>query len=659
MPFCFEASTSVKSEPIRPARIDFTPEGVPFAPEFGDVYHTAAGALAQAQHVFLAGNGLPDRWAAREHFTVLETGFGLGNNFLATWDAWRRHPRRCARLTFLSIEKHPPTRADLQRVHAAHALPDLVAQLAAQWPAPTPDLHRLSFDRGRITLLLAYGDVAQWLPQLCASVDAFFLDGFAPAKNEAMWEPRVLKALGRLAAPQATVATWSAARTVRDGLQEAGFAVERAPGFGGKRDITIGRFAPRFARHDPRGWQAASAHKHEAVIVGGGLAGCATAHALSELGWRSLVLDRHARPAQEASGNPGGMFHGIVNPQDGAHARFNRAAALQLRASLELSREQTSLTGGFDGMLRLQAPSPTEPQALASMQRAIDATGLPPEYVQAVDTAQARSLSGLPLTGPAWFYPGGGWLRPGELASAWLSDDAVQWRGGITVDKLLPCDDGWRLLDASGIEIGRGAVVVLANANDAARLLSPRHWPLSSVRGQTTWLPAQAAGVLSPRRPVAGAGYVLPAHDGLVLCGATTLHHDPDPEVRASDHQHNLAQFERLTGSRPVIDMSQLQGRVGWRCVTDDRLPVIGPAPDECALDHPGERLDHPRFVPRRAGLYVYTGLGSRGITWSLLGARVLASWVAGTPCPVGADLREAIDVARFVSRAARRGSKG
>jgi tRNA 5-methylaminomethyl-2-thiouridine biosynthesis bifunctional protein len=648
----------MKSEPIRPARIDFTPEGVPFAPAFGDVYHTAAGALAQARHVFLGGNGLPVRWAGREHFTVLETGFGLGNNFLATWDAWRTDPRRCARLTFLSIEKHPPARADLDRVHAAHALPALAAQLVAQWPAPTPDLHRLSFDAGRVTLLLAYGDVAQWLPQLCASVDAFFLDGFAPAKNPDMWQPRVLKALGRLAAPEATASTWSAAGAVREGLQDAGFIVERAAGFGGKRDITVARFAPRHTRQEPRGWHAAAVHERNAVIVGGGLAGCAAGHALSELGWSSLVLDRHAHPAQEASGNPGGMFHGIVNPQDGAHARFNRAAALQLQALLAGMREHTALAGGFDGLLRLQAPSPTEAQALAAMQGAIEATGLPPAYVQAVDAAQARSLSGLPLTSPAWFYPGGGWLRPGELANAWLSNQAVQWRGGIAVDRLLPCDDGWRLLDADGAEIARSAVVVLANANDAARLLAPRHWPLSSVRGQTTWLPAHAPGVRSPLRPVAGSGYVLPAHEGFVLCGATTLHHDPDPALRASDHRHNLGQFERLTGSAPEVELASLRGRVGWRCVSDDRLPVIGPVADEAALHGAGERLDHPRFVPRRAGLYVYTGLGSRGITWSVLGARLLASWIAGTACPVAADLRDTLDAARFVSRAARRAAK-
>lgn len=648
----------MKTGPIRPAQIDFTADGLPWAPQFGDVYHTASGALEQARHVFLGGNGLPSRWRGRGHFSVLETGFGLGNNFLATWAAWREDPQRSERLFFISIEKHPPTSSDLQRVHATHALPHLARELTAAWPPLTPDLHSLSFDGGRVTLLLALGDVAQWLPQLCASVDAFYLDGFAPSKNPEMWDPRVMKGLGRLAAPGATAATWSAARGVRDGLAEAGFVVESAPGFGTKREMTAARYAPRFVRHELPGWQPAAASPRDAVIIGGGLAGCATAGALADLGWRCEVLDRHASPAQEASGNPGGLFHGIVNPQDGAHARFNRAAALHLQALLPQLRQRYPISGGFDGLLRLQAPLPTEAAALAAMRHAIDATGLPAEYVQAVGTAQARRLSGLPLSGPAWHYPGGGWLRPGDLARAWTEGQpGVQWRGGIAVDALRPVEDGWQVLDRHGAVLAQASVVVLANANDAGRLLALRHWPLSAVRGQTTLLPRDAAGLRAPLMPVAGAGYVLPAHDGQVLCGATTLHHDDDATVRLADHLHNLAQLERLTGTRPAADPAQLQGRVGWRCVADDRLPVIGPVPDESALATPGQRLDHPRFVPRRAGLYVYTGLGSRGITWSALGARVLAAWVAGTPCPVGADLRDAIDAARFVSRAARRPS--
>src|SRR6185295_6726233 len=185
----------MKTEPIRPAEIRFS-DGVPFSAEFGDVYHPAAGALLQAEHVFLAGNGLPARWQGRTRFVVLETGFGLGNNFLATWDAWRRDAQRCDTLVFISTELNPLRRDDLQHVPREPAWAALAPQLEAAWPPLTPNLHRLSFEGGRVQLLLALGDARDWLPELVAEVDAFYLDGFAPARNPDAWDSRLLKTLG-------------------------------------------------------------------------------------------------------------------------------------------------------------------------------------------------------------------------------------------------------------------------------------------------------------------------------------------------------------------------------------------------------------------------------------------------------------------------------
>ncbi|HEY8710851.1 MAG TPA: tRNA (5-methylaminomethyl-2-thiouridine)(34)-methyltransferase MnmD, partial [Burkholderiaceae bacterium] len=228
----------MNTAPIVPATLAFNDDGVPFSPEYQDIYHPQAGALLQARHVFLGGNELPCRWQRRERFVVLEAGFGLGHNFLATWQAWRDDPQRCAQLWFISIEQHPLTHDGLTTAHRDCAMPELAVALHRAWPPLTANLHRLDFDEGRVQLLLALGDVQAWLPELVASVDAFYLDGFAPAINPRMWDERVCKALGRLAAPGATLATWSAAHAVRARLTSAGFKVRLASGTGGKRDIT-------------------------------------------------------------------------------------------------------------------------------------------------------------------------------------------------------------------------------------------------------------------------------------------------------------------------------------------------------------------------------------------------------------------------------------
>jgi tRNA 5-methylaminomethyl-2-thiouridine biosynthesis bifunctional protein len=536
-------------------------------------------------------------------------------------------------------------------------LPELAAALVDAWPPLTSSLHGLSFDDGRVQLLLALGDVADWLPEIIASVDAFYLDGFAPDRNPAMWQPRVFKALARLAEPDATVATWSVARAVQSGLRAAGFDVRSAPGIGGKREITLARFAPRFTpRRAPARMSMPLTSERHALVVGAGLAGCAAAWALANQGWQATLFDHLPTIASAASGNRGGIFHGIVNAQDGLHARFNRAAALHAERAARIATERYGAAGQVQGLLRLELTSTRD-----TMQAKLDALGLPREYVQALASADASSLSGLPLSTPAWMFPGGGWIRPADLAAAFLQRAAggVDFRGGLGITALRRHGERWQLLDAAGGVIGEAAVVVLANAIDATRLLGVEAWPLQLVRGQTSELPATTPGLRLPLLPVTGDGYVLPALPGaMALFGATSQRGDPDPDLRHDDHRHNLERLARLTGSAPRFDAAMPEGRVGWRCVADDRLPVIGPVPDRQAASQPGQRLDQPRFVPRMPGLFVLTALASRGITWAALGAQSLAALVSGAPCPLEASLLDAVDAGRFVSRGSRRATK-
>ena len=230
---------------LEPARLTLAADGTPFSSIYDDVYHSAAGAQAQAKHVFLAGNGLPDRWAGHAQFVIVETGFGLGLNFLATWLAWRNDPQRCRALHFVSLEKHPLAAADLALAHAAW--PELVVlaeALRQHWPALEAGAHHLEFDGGRVRLTLHFGDAVDTLPELGVRADAFYLDGFSPAKNPELWSSALCRSLARLAVHGATLATWSVAGDVRRALAAAGFEVAKRPGFAGKRQMLVGRFAP-------------------------------------------------------------------------------------------------------------------------------------------------------------------------------------------------------------------------------------------------------------------------------------------------------------------------------------------------------------------------------------------------------------------------------
>jgi tRNA 5-methylaminomethyl-2-thiouridine biosynthesis bifunctional protein len=668
----------MNTTPIRAAAIVRDADGTPRSADYDDVYHPRAGALAQARHVFLDGDALAGRWRGRERFVVLETGFGLGNNFLATWAAWRADAQRCRQLHVVAIEAAPPSRADLAAAARHPLLAPLAAELAEHWPPLTCNLHRVAFEDGRVELLLAFGDVAAWLPQLVARVDAFFLDGFAPARNPAMWDPRLFKAMARLAAADASVATWTAARAVRDGLRSAGFAVENAPGSGGKRDITRGRFAPRFMpRTAPRqagsrsvtGAAPATATARGSdrgeplpvVIVGAGLAGCALAQTLAERGRSSLLLERGAAIALEGSGNAAGIFHGIVHRDDGRHARFHRAAAFAARAAVRDAIDRAGTRGSVAGLLRLAGDGASQ----AELQATIDALGLPADYVRAVDADAASRLAGVPIAAAAWHYPHGGWVDPRGLAAAWLAraGKRCELRLGCSVASLARVDDRWAVHDRDGNAIAIADSVVLCNAGGVLDLLGRPPWPIEPQRGQVSAIGAAPLRPrTAPRLPVAGAGYVLPEIGGAVWFGASAQRNDADLAVRASDHRANLERLARLVGAAAAPALADLSGRTSVRWVSRDRLPVIGAVPAALAESAgmgvaapSAARLDQPRLVARAPGLYVFSALGSRGIASSALGAQMLAAAIAGAPAPVEADLLDAVDPARFLVRQFRR----
>jgi tRNA 5-methylaminomethyl-2-thiouridine biosynthesis bifunctional protein len=613
--------------PLVPAELAFAADGTPYSTAYGDVYHSAAGGPAQSRHVFLAGNGLPGRWAGRRVFTVLETGFGLGLNFLVTWAAWRADPQRCARLHFVSVEKHPFRGADLARLHARYAeLAALAAELRAAWPLLVPGLHRLEFDSGRVALTLAFADLGDALPQLRLATDAIYLDGFAPAKNVEMWSPHALKALARRAAPGASAATWSAAGAVRSALEQAGFEVEKRAGFAAKRDMLVARYAPR-------GGAAAAPvapPERRALVVGAGLAGAATCERLAARGWEVTLVERRREPAQEASGNHAGVFHPVATPDDSVLARVTRAGSLY---ALARWRAVSGAAWAPCGVLQLARDDDED----AAQQRALDALGAPREYARRVTRAEACELAGAEVAcGGLWFGPAG-WARPPDLVRAQIAHAATEACFGIEVAALERDGETWSARDAAGSLIARAPVVVLANAADALRLAPSPDIALRRVRGQLTHLPA--GRLRAPRLPLLRGGFVLPEVDGIVVAGASYDFDDPDPQPRVDGHAGNLERLERiLPGAARGLDPAALDGRVGFRAATRDRLPVVG------------------ALAPGLYGAFAY---GSRGLVWAALAAELLASLLEGEPLPLEKMLADALDPARFTRRRSSRPSAG
>jgi tRNA 5-methylaminomethyl-2-thiouridine biosynthesis bifunctional protein len=596
-------------------------------------------------------------WQGRARCVVLDTDFQQGQTFVELWQAWRSDPDRCETLHVIAMLPKPLTGS--QVVSAEHGA--LCQKLAAAWPALTPGFHSLSFEDDRIQLLICNGSADRHLSELVASVDVFFVRRESDSSAHSQAASRTAKALSRLATDGAVLVSEAYSNGSNDLDQGVWQSALTAQGFAIERPSTVGSFTATFApRFQPK--RAAArvrpkpSTKHHAVIVGAGLAGSSAAWALAQQGWTSTVLDRHGSAAQEASGNAGGLFHGVIHAQDGIHARFNRAASRQAASAVRAAIQQHGVAGAVGGLLRLESSLTT-----AEMQAVLDACDLTGEYAQAISAATASQLSGLPLTQAAWHYAEGGWVQPAGLVRSYFerAGSRCELRTHCAVEELRPFDGGWQLLNAQGEVMQDAEVVVLANANDAARLLaalSPTALvSLQKVRGQISQLPSDTEGLPSTTLPLTGAGYLLPSWQGNTLFGATSHEGDDDPSVRDSDHSANLAQLAVLTQTAALTDVNidKLQGRTAWRCVAPDRLPVVGGVPRET-----DNAIDQPRLIPRWPGLFVYTALGSRGITWSALGGQVVAAWVTGSPSPIEASLLDAIDPARFAARRARTLSK-
>jgi tRNA 5-methylaminomethyl-2-thiouridine biosynthesis bifunctional protein len=629
---------------VVPARLAFAANGTPYSEEYRDVYHSAAGGPAQARHVFLSGNGLPLRWQGRRSFTILETGFGFGLNFLATWHAWRGDSQRCERLHFVSIEKHPFTRHDLGLLHAHY--PEFSAQageLHAAWPMLVSAVHRLEFESGRVVLTLVLGEVQKALRDLRLTANAIYLDGFAPAKNAEMWTPAVMKSIARLCAVDATAATWSAATGVREALQQAGFEVEQRHGFARKRKMLCARIDARRVRT-----RTESPSERSAIVIGAGIAGAAVCERLCARGWTVTLLER--QPERAKDDVQAGVFHPVLTPDDSLFARMTRAgflhAILRWRALEALHHEPVWDECGVLQLARHAGEASAQQAALAAM-------APPHEYAQYVTREEASIRAGVPVGAEGLWFPTSGWMKPASLIKAQLAaaGSRLATRFGCEVARIRFERGAWSAFDSANRQLAQAPVAVLANAADAVRLAPSSAIRIRRVRGQLTFVPE--GKLVAPKVAVLRGGFVLPAIHGKAIAGATYDFDDEDPAPRASSHEGNLERLDRiLPGSAGAIDPAALEGLVGFRAVSPDRLPLIGALADEEADTPKNPQL---ATLSRQPGLYGAFAFGSRGLLWAGLGGELLASLIEGEPLPLEAQLADGVDPARFVLRAMRR----
>ncbi|MGH6966448.1 MAG: FAD-dependent 5-carboxymethylaminomethyl-2-thiouridine(34) oxidoreductase MnmC [Phenylobacterium sp.] len=572
-------------------------DGQPRSRLYGDLYFSAQDGLAESRAVFLEGCGLPDAWAGRRRFVVGELGFGTGLNILALLDLWRRARPPNGQLHIFSVEAHPVTAADAARA-LAHwpELSQVAEPLLARWPGQARGLHRVDLPEFAAILDVAVMQVEPALAGWSGRADAWFLDGFAPAVNPAMWRDEVLALTAQRSAPGARAATFTVAGQVRRGLAAAGFEVEKRPGFGRKRERLEARL-PGLATEPPA--------PRKVAIVGAGIAGAAASWAIRALGGEAVLVEAEA-PGAGGSGNPAALVTprldaGLGPPAELFAQAFRRATALyDDLPDAVISR----------GVLQLA----TQPRDADRFAKIAASDLFEPATMKATDEGLALRAALV--------------VEPAAVLRAWAAETV---KGDVHA--LRREEGGWVLLDKDERVVVRADAVIVAAAMDSANLCAGL--PLKPFRGQASFV----RGLADPPGALAWGGYAVPTRDGL-LFGATYDRDDTETDVRAADHARNLATVAQV---RPELAEQlaacALQGRASIRATTPDRAPIAGPAPD-------GD-----------PGLYVLTGFGSRGFSLAPLLAEHVAALAMGAPSPLPAPLAELVDPERFRRRAARRGS--
>lgn len=654
--------------PVQAAVLRWSDAGTPASADFNDVYYSQENGLEESQHVFLQGNDLPRRWRDHPdpHFCIGELGFGTGLNFLLTWQAWRALPSPRPDLHFLSIEKHPLTRHDLARALAAWPTLNALAQpLLDAYPGLLAGQHRILLEDGRVRLDLWWEDAAQALPDLASFarplVDAWYLDGFAPARNSAMWSPAVMDAIAALSRPGASFSTFTAAGQVRRDLTEAGFQVSKVPGYGRKREclrgvLTAGRTHRADARQPPWDLPAkAQPRPGSALVVGGGLAGCMTAAALARRGIEVTVLE-HEQVAGAASGNEQGVLYTKVSRQHGALTDFALQSfqhASQLYRAMFRAGE---LAAPRDGELCGSFQQSDDHEEMAVLREALAAVA---ELAQVLDRNQANAVLGIDQPHAGYWYPNSGWLNPAAVCRALLERANIRVLENCGAVELRADRARWHAT-GGGHSLAEADCAVVATGTGTTAMSQFAWLPLQAIRGQTTQLPA-APALAGLRAALCHDGYIAPARAQRHCIGATFNLDTSETAPRVQDNRANLARLASAVpdwrGTLEALDPAALESRVGFRCASIDHMPVVGPAPDVTgflrdfgALRH-NARLAIPATGSYVPGLYISAAHGSRGLSSTPLAAELLASLICAEPPPLSRALCRALSPARFIIR--------
>ncbi len=630
---------------------------MPRSSAFDDVYFDKDAGLDETRYVFLQHNLLTERFsnlASQQRFTIAETGFGTGLNFLCAWQLFLDTAPQDSWLHFASVEKFPLSKDKLEQSLAMWpSLAAFVKPLIEQYPTLCHGLHTLFFPEQRTTLTLWFGEASEGFTAFNGDVDAWFLDGFAPSKNPEMWSDELFQNIQRLSHQGTTFATFTAAGIVRRGLKAHGFEVQKVKGFGHKREMMIGTFSleedtPAIAPSAPWFATPKATSVTRVLVVGSGIAGATTAHALANKGIEVDVWEQGEQIACGASGNAQGMLYPKLGASDTPVNRFYLSAYLYANRFYN-DLDKNAQLWQQSGLLQL----PKNDAEQAKFTKMLDSH----LYPESIIKAHANGLE-LPLSG---------WVRPQAVCEQLLQHARIHLSLNTKLQSLEKTQAGWLAThSSSSCEYSH---VVMCSANELQVLAAWQQWPTKAIRGQVTQLetnklsPDNQDKVQQVRQVLCGEGYLSPELDGQINFGATYDLGNHSLELCQQSHQENLTKLAALL---PInieqIDLEACKGRVALRCTVTDYTPIIGPVSRHLDLVE--------KYAPLRQnakwqseeqcelidGLFINVGHGSRGLVSAPLSGFYISNLILNELAALEQGVIEALHPNRFSIRQLKRG---
>ncbi|MFT6735410.1 MAG: tRNA 5-methylaminomethyl-2-thiouridine biosynthesis bifunctional protein [Polaribacter sp.] len=683
---------------VKPAEIEWR-SGLPYSLEFNDVYFSIHGAVEESTHVFIEGNQLTNDWDTNpeKDFTIAELGFGSGLNFLNTMFHWLEHRSKLKKnyqhINYLAIEKRPFTKNDLIKVSKIWPQFSYISErLIRDYPSQTYGRHQLVYPDWNLTLTLMWMPLEDALNDLIqestsqkskAKIDHWFLDGFAPLKNTSMWEEKNALKIAKLSNVGTRLATYSVAGAVKRPLIEAGFKIIKCKGFAKKREMLTAVLLGEIQKEEvhkfvnikyEKPWFNISNNKKNKTskpsiaIIGSGIAGCTTAYTLSNKGFNCDIYESNSQIAMGASGAAAGIFHPQLSSDMNLSSQFNWLAYLSLLRFLSslTTQERDSLIIN-QGVLRFLENKQSKQQLIDLSSKLNLSHWIKDDF----------SISGKYnlINERQIYFPHSAALDIPTLCQLYL--DKIEKHSfnlytDSTISDIVRENNLWQV-HFNNDKKHYQHVVFCGGAN--SQLLNRFNiMKTHTTRGQTCQINSSVLGkaiiqtlseqiYLVPQKNTSKQHLNQQTNQFQIGASFERLEHSAKLdsfELKGESQKDILTKCYKLLKELSIssfrkseIEQTPLNGTVGYRLHSNDRLPLVGPAIDKDSLETTFSNFGQKRILRdslstyNQSGLWVNTAYGSHGLLYSLLSSQHLSSLMSNSISPLESKVSNILHPAR------------